>query len=427
MASLPKVVIIGGGFAGIAAARALANQPVDVLLIDRHNHSLFQPLLYQVATSALSPTHIAQPIRHLLRGAKNVRVHWDEVTGIDRAARMVRTQSSRDQPFDYLIVATGARHGYFGRDDWAEHAPGLKSIEDAAWLRTRILGAFERAEMEELGPRRNQLLEFVIVGGGPTGVELAGALAELARHSLARDFRSVSSHCAKIKLVEAGPRILANFPEGLAAVARKGLERMGVEVLTGIRVTDIGAGHVVLDGQKVATDTVIWAAGVKASPAAHWLGLPPDRAGRAPVDTQLRIAGDRRIFVLGDTAAYTPPGADRPLPGLAPVAKQMGVHAARLILADVKGRPDPKPFRYRSWGNMATIGRNKAIADFGRIRLSGFAAWALWSLVHVSLLDGPMSRASVGFSWVWSYLTWERGARVILPAAKPAMPESVKE
>ncbi len=427
MAQLPKVVIVGGGFAGIAAARALAGGPVEVLLIDRHNHSLFQPLLYQVATSALAPTQIAQPIRHLLRGAKNVRVHWDEVTGVDRASRAVQTHSGKSVPFDYLILASGATHSYFGRDDWAEHAPGLKSIEDAAWLRTRILGAFERAEMEEMGPRRNQLLEFVIVGAGPTGVELAGALAELARHSLARNFRSVTPHCAKIKLVEAGPRILSNFPERLAAVARKGLERMGVEVLTTTRVTDIGAGRVVLNGIALASDTVIWAAGVQASGAARWLWVEPDRAGRVPVDAYLRIANDRRIFVLGDTAAHTPEGAERALPGLAPVAKQMGAHAARVILAEAKGRAEPTPFRYRNWGNMATIGRNKAIADFGRLRLSGLSAWVLWSFVHVSLLDGMMNRASVATSWAWSYLTWERGARVILPAAKPAMPSKTSE
>ena len=427
MAEPSKVVIVGGGFAGIAAARALAGGPVEVLLIDRHNHSLFQPLLYQVATSALAPTHIAQPIRHLLRRAGNVRVHWDEVTGIDRAARQVHTLSGRAVPFDYLILATGARHGYFGRDDWAEHAPGLKSIEDAAWLRTRILGAFERAEMEAMGPRRDQLLQFVIVGAGPTGVELAGALAELARHSLARDFRSVTPHCAKITLVEAGPRILPNFPERLAGVAQKGLERMGVTVLTATKVTDIRAGQVTLDGADLPSDTVIWAAGVQASPAARWLGVAPDRSGRVPVDAQLRIAEDSRIFVLGDTAAHIPEGAERPLPGLAPVAKQMGSHAARVILAEVRGRPTPGPFRYRNRGNMATIGRNKAIADFGRIRLSGFPAWVLWSLVHVSLLDGTISRAAVACSWAWSYLTWERGARVILPAAKPLMPGKASE
>ena len=411
------VVIVGGGFAGIAAARALAGAPVDVLLIDRRNHSLFQPLLYQVATSALAPSQIAQPIRHLLRGARNVRVHWDTVTGVDRTARVVLTQSGNRLPFDYLILATGAAHSYFGRDDWAAHAPGLKSIEDAAALRTRILGAFEEAEMQPKGPRRDALLEFVIVGAGPTGVELAGALAELARHSLAHDFRSVTPHCTRIKLVEAGPRILPAFAEGLAARARKGLEKLGVEVLTDTRVTDMEPGRVRLGDREVATQTVVWAAGVQASPAAQWLGIAGDRTGRVPVDAHLRIDGDARIFVLGDTAAHTPRGADRPLPGLAPVAKQMGTHAARVILAGTAGRRLPAPFRYRNWGSMATVGRNRAIADFGRLRLAGFPAWAVWSLVHVALLDGTLSRASVALSWLWSYVTWERGARLIVGAA----------
>ncbi|MGL4238203.1 NAD(P)/FAD-dependent oxidoreductase [Tabrizicola sp.] len=416
----PKVIIVGGGFAGIAAAKGLAGAPVDVLLIDRLNHSLFQPLLYQVATSALGPSHIAQPIRHILRRAKNVSVHWDEVTGIDRSARRIHTLSGQQLPFDFLVIATGATHSYFGRDDWAKHAPGLKSIEDAFVLRGRILGAFERAEMQPIGPERDAQLEFVIVGAGPTGVELAGALAELARHSLARDFRSVSSHCAKIKLVEAGPRILPNFNEKLAKAAHRSLEQLGVDILTGSRVTEIEAGRVRLGDREVASETVIWAAGVKASPAARWLDVEPDQVGRVPVDKHLRIAEDQRIFVIGDTAAHRPEGSERPLPGVAPVAKQMGSHVAKVIKATVLGRPDPAPFRYRQWGNLATIGRNKAIADFGRVRFSGFPAWAIWSLVHVALLSGTLSRASVVLSWVWSYLTWERGARIILSAAEPA-------
>ena len=416
MDTLPRVVIVGGGFGGLAVARGLAGAPVDVLLIDKHNHMLFQPLLYQVATSALAPQHIARPIRNVLRDARNVRVHWDEVTGVDRAARVVHTLRGGDMPFDYLVLATGATHSYFGKDEWAEHAPGLKSATDAAALRTRILGAFERAEMEPKGPRRDELLEFVIVGGGPTGVELAGAIAELARHSLGRDFRSVSAHCAKIKLVEAGPRILPAFDERLSASAEGALKKLGVEVMTDTRVTEIAEGRVKLGDTDLASQTVIWAAGVQASPAARWLDAPADRAGRVTVDEHLRIADDRRIFVVGDTAAHTPEGAARPLPGLAPVAKQMGSHVARVIRAEAKGRASPAPFRYRNWGNLATIGRNKAVADFNGLRLTGFPAWLIWSLVHVMLLDGSLNRVTVSLSWIWSYLTWERGARLILPA-----------
>jgi NADH:ubiquinone reductase (H+-translocating) len=414
MTSVPKVIIVGGGFAGIAAARALGGVDADVLLIDRRNHHLFQPLLYQVATAALAPAEIAQPIRHMLRSHRNVRVHWDEVTGVDRTARNVHTSSGRTLGFDYLVIATGATQSYFGRDEWAEHAPGLKSVEDAYNLRHRILGAFERAEMEVRGPKRDALLEFVIVGAGPTGVEMAGAIAELARHSLARDFRSVSSTCAKIKLVEAGPRILPTFHATLSDKAQKALEAIGVEVLTSTRVTDIQAGTVRLDEKPLATETVIWAAGVKASPAAEWLSSPADRTGRAIVDGHLRLANDDRIFVIGDTAAFIPTGATQPLPGLAPMAKQMGKHVGAVIKAQVLGKTLPKPFRYRDWGTMATIGRNKAIADFGAVKLSGFFAWIAWSLAHVSFLYGFTNRISVGSSWIWAYLTWQRGARVML-------------
>lgn len=417
---LPKVIIVGGGFAGIAVARALAGAPVDVLLVDRRNHHLFQPLLYQVATSALAADDIAQPIRHLLRHQRNVRVHWDEVTGVDRDARVVMTSSGRTLAFDYLVLATGATHSYFGRDDWAQYAPGLKSIEDAHALQLRILGAFERAEMEARGPRRDALLEFVIVGGGPTGVEMAGAIAELARHSLARDFRSVTPHCAHIKLVEAGPRLLPSFNAGLADKAQKALEAIGVEVLTRTRVTDVRQGTVWLEGKPLATETVIWAAGVQASPPARWLDCGADRAGRAIVDGHLRIVGDEPLFVIGDTASQTPVGAAQPLPGLAPVAKQMGSYVGRVIKADLRGRRRPAPFGYRNWGSMATIGRNKAIADFGWLKLSGFPAWIAWSLTHVAFLDGFANRVSVASNWLWSYLTWQRGARLILMSVQGA-------
>ncbi len=422
MTTVPKVIIVGGGFAGVAAARALAGAKADVLLIDRRNHHLFQPLLYQVATAALAPAEIAQPIRHILRSYGNVRVHWDEVTAVDRDARSIKTVSGRTLEFDYLVVATGATHSYFGHNEWAAFAPGLKSIEDAYNLRHRILGAFERAEMEARGPGRDALLEFVIVGAGPTGVEMAGAIAELARHSLAHDFRSVSSACAKIKLVEAGSRILPSFDAKLSGKARKALESIGVEVLTSTRVTDIRPGAVFLNGVALAAETVIWAAGVQASPAAAWLGCTADRTGRVLVDEHLRLPVDDRIFVAGDTAAYIPAGSTHSLPGLAPIAKQMGNHAGNVIRTQLLGKSLPKPFRYRDWGTMATIGRNKAIADLGTIKLSGFLAWIAWSLAHVSFLHGFTNRISVGSSWIWSYLTWRRGARVMLiPVRRSAL------
>lgn len=409
----PRVVIVGAGFAGIACAARLARQPVDVVLIDRRNHHLFQPLLYQVATAALAPADVATPIRHMLRHAENVTVFWDEVTGIDRTGQAVLT-GTRRVAYDYLVLATGARHSYFGRDDWAEHAPGLKSLEDAFLLRHRVLGAFERAEMETDPAAREALLEFVIVGAGPTGVELAGAVAELSRRSLTRDFRRVTPACARIRLVEAGPRILPAFDPRLAAVAAENLADMGVEVQTDTRVTEIGAGRVRLGETELRAETVIWAAGVQASPAGRWLGVETDRAGRVAVDEALRVPGEGRIFVVGDTAAHRPGGAERPLPGVAPVAKQMGAHAARVIAAAVAGAAPPAPFRYRDWGAMATIGRNKAVAEIGGLRLTGFAAWLLWSAAHVAFLEGMKNRISVGLSWAWSYLTWERGARLII-------------
>ena len=409
----PHVVIVGAGFGGIAAARALRDAPVDVTVIDKRNHHLFQPLLYQVATSALAPADVAQPIRGMLRHAKNIRVFMDEVIGVDRAARVVQT-SSRDIPFDYLVVATGAQHSYFGKDEWAPFAPGLKSIDDAFVLRHKILGAFEKAEMEDDPKRRAALLDFVIIGAGPTGVEMAGAVAELARHSLVHDFRSISSECARIRLVDAGPRILSSFPEGLVSEAMKSLSNIGVEVITDTLVTDMAPGRVKIGDIWVETETVIWAAGVEASPAGRWLMADMDRSGRVLVDEWLRVPGDRRIFVIGDTASHTPEGADRALPGLAPVAKQMGSFVAGVIAKEASGGTAARSFRYRDWGSMATIGRNKAIADFGGLRLSGFLAWILWSLTHVAFLEGMKNRVSVGLSWAWSYLTWQRGARLII-------------
>lgn len=416
---LPRIIIVGGGFAGPAAAKGLAGAACEILLIDRRNHHLFQPLLYQVTKAALAPNAISQPIRHILRSAPNVTAHWNEVTGIGRRTRGVSTLSGHRFAYDYLVLATGATQSYFARDDWAEVAPGLKSIEDAFELRARILGAFERAEMEPAGPRRDALLEFVVVGAGPTGVEMPGAIAELSRHSLTRDFRSVSAQCARIKLVEAGLRILPAFHPRLSDRARRALERMGVEVLTDTRVTDMAPGMVALNGSTIAAETVIWAAGVQASPPARWLGVETDRGGRAPVNATLRLADDPRVLVVGDMAAYTPDATERPLPGVAPVAEQMGAHAAKVIRAELDGRRPPKPFRYRDWGTMATIGRNRAVVPLGRLRAAGFFAWILCSAAHVSFLTGGLNRLVAAMSWAWSCLTWHRGARVILAAVTP--------
>lgn len=409
----PHVVIVGAGFAGIACARRLANAPVDVTVIDRRNHHLFQPLLYQVATAALAPADVAQPIRQLLRDAKNVRVQWAEVTAVNSEAKVIEA-GGHEIAYDYLVLATGATHSYFGKDEWAEHAPGLKSIEDAFLLRYRILGAFERAEVETDPKRRLAHLEFVIVGAGPTGVEMAGAIAELARHALPSDFRNVSPECAQIKLVEAGPRILPAFSERLAKRAERDLKSMGVEVLTNTRVEDIGDGKVRLGVDELQAKTIIWAAGVKASPAGQWLGVETDRSGRVPVNQHMRAAMSPFVFVIGDTAAHIPEGAERPLPGVAPVAKQMGAHVAKVIDAEVRGKKEPNTFHYSDWGSMATIGRNRAIAEIGGFKVTGFLAWVLWSFVHVAFLEGMRNRVSVGLSWVWSYLTWQRGARLII-------------
>lgn len=413
-ATIPRVIIVGAGFGGMAAARALAAKPVDVTLIDRRNHHLFQPLLYQVATAALAPADIASPIRHMLRDAKNVSVVMAEVTGVDRTAQTVELNNGQNLSYDYLVLATGARHSYFGRDDWGKDAPGLKSIEDAFAIRRRILGAFERAEAETDAAKREALLTFAVVGAGPTGVELAGAIAELARHALARDFRTITPQCARILLIEAGPRILPAFADGLADRARKQLVDLGVDVRIDARVEDIRAGQIEVAGKRIKAETVLWAAGVKASPAGTWLGVETDRAGRVVVDEHMRPLGEDHVYVVGDTASFTPDGKDRPLPGLAPVAKQMGKHVAGSILADVSGKRPQDGFTYRDWGNMATIGRNRAIADLGWMRLSGFPAWLAWSLAHVAFLTGLRNRLSVASNWIWAYLTWQRGARIII-------------
>jgi NADH dehydrogenase len=407
----PRAIIVGGGFAGLAAAKALRDAPVEVVLIDRANHHTFQPLLYQVATAALTPADIAWPIRGILGGQANTQVLMAEVTGIDLVKRLVRTAGG-DFAYDLLVIATGATHAYFGHDDWAAFAPGLKRLEDATAIRRRILIAFERAELAADPATRAALTTFAVVGGGPTGVEMAGAIADVARYALPPDFKNVDPAMARVLLIEAGPRILPTFAENLSAHAAASLRRMGVEVLSGQAVTGIDAGGVTLGGVRIAAGAVVWAAGVQASPAARWLGVEPDRAGRVPVGACLALPGHPEVFVIGDTAAAID-AAGMPVPGLAPAAKQMGDYVGRAIAARLKGRPTPAPFRYRHQGDLATIGRKSAIVKLGAFTLTGFAGWAFWGLVHVYFLIGVRNRIAVAFSWLWDYVTFGRRARLI--------------
>jgi len=410
-AALPKVLIIGAGFGGLAATRALANAPVEITLVDRRNHHLFQPLLYQVATAALSPADIAGPIRSILRNQSNVRVILDSVEAIDQDQREVLLASGKRLTFDWLIIATGARHSYFGNDAWAEHAPGIKTIEDATAVRRKVLLALERAETETNPARRSALLTFVVIGGGPTGVEMAGAIAELAHRSVNKDFRSITPHCSRVVLVHRGPRLLEAFPEELSEAALSDIRKLGVEVRLGTEVRAVGEDHVIAGGELIPAHTSVWAAGVQASPAAQWLGVAADRSGRVIVDGGLHPKGNWRIFVIGDTAHCLGPD-NQPLPGIAPVAKQQGVHAAQAILAEIEGRPVPT-FRYRHYGNLATIGRSHAVIDFGWWRVKGLLAWMLWSTIHVYFLVGFRNRFSVGLGLLWNYLTFARHARLI--------------
>ncbi|MFD1612398.1 NAD(P)/FAD-dependent oxidoreductase [Sphingomonas tabacisoli] len=414
MGTRPHVVILGAGFGGLSAAKSLSKANVDVTLIDRRNHHLFQPLLYQVATAGLSPADIAAPIRHILRDQKNTRVLLDRVVNVNAAARLVFTESGTALAYDCLIVATGARHSYFGRDEWSAHAPGIKSIEDATAVRRKVLLALERAETETDQARRKALLTFVVIGGGPTGVEMAGAIAELARKSVSRDFRSITPHCSRVVLIDSGQRLLAAFPEPLSAKAQSSLEQLGVEVRLGRRVTAITADTVQTGEEIVPSHTAIWAAGVQASPASIWLRCACDRAGKVLVDEALRPAGHDNIFVIGDTAAC-PDGQGGFLPGIAPVAKQQGRHVAAAI---ARGG-SVEPFRYRSFGNLATIGRRHAVIDFGRVRLHGLVAWLLWSVAHIYFLVGFRNRIVVGLNWLWNYLTFGRSARLITGDVAP--------
>jgi len=406
----PRVVIIGGGFGGLAAARALARAPVQVTLLDRHNHHLFQPLLYQVATAGLSPAEIASPIRRILNAQQNVTVLLAEATAVDPEAKLIHLADG-DLSYDQLILATGATHSYFGRDDWSLHAPGLKTLDDALEIRHRVLLAFEKAEREEDAERQRQWLTLVVVGGGPTGVEMAGALAEIARHTLPGDFRHIDPTSARVVLVEAGPRVLAAYPSDLSESAQRQLEALGVQVWTGAAVTAVDAEGVQMGGNRLAARTVVWAAGVEASPLARSLGVPLDRAGRVRVERDLSVPGRPDIFVIGDLAAVESDG--HAVPGVAPAAIQMGRHASANVLRRLRGEP-AAAFRYRDKGSLATVGRSRAVAVIGRLKLSGFFAWAAWLFVHIVFLIGFRNRFVVLFTWMWAYLTYERSARLIV-------------
>jgi NADH dehydrogenase FAD-containing subunit len=412
--TLPHVVILGAGFAGLTAAKALAKVRCRVTVIDRRNYHLFQPLLYQVATAALSPADIAAPIRSILRRQRNATVLMGRVQGIDRQRRVV-TVDQDEIGYDYLVVATGARHGYFGHDNWEAVAPGLKKIDDATQIRRRLLLAFEQAESTSDEALRKALLTFVVIGGGPTGVELAGAIAELARQALKDDFRKIDPGQARVMLVEAGPRVLATFPESLSKAAIEALTELGVDVVLGQAVTSCTSEGVSLGNVEIPTRSVIWAAGVAASPAARWLASEKDRAGRVIVGPDLSPPGIPEIFVVGDTASVTCEG--KPVPGLAPAAKQMGAYVAKVLEARIAGKAPPSAFRYRHLGSLATIGRQHAVADFGWLRLRGRLAWLLWGVVHVAFLIGVRSRLQVALQWIWAYLTYQRGARLITSPA----------
>ena len=405
-----RIVIIGAGFAGLTAAMRLTRADIDVTVIDRRNHHLFQPLLYQVATAALSPADIAAPIRSILSQQANATVTLGTVTGIDVAGRAVLLGERRID-YDQLIVATGARETYFGHDEWAAVTSGLKRIEDATTMRRRILIAFERAEEAENDTERRRLLTFVIIGGGPTGVELAGALAELARAALARDFRRIDPKTARIVLVEAGPRLLPGFAAKLSGAAARALQRLGIELRLGVKVTRCDAEGAALGDERIESRTLIWAAGVAASPAAEWLGVAPGRGGRVPVRPDLTLPGHPEIFVIGDAALVE--GPHGPLPGVAAVAKQEGAYVARVIMARLAGKPAQPLFRYHDLGKLATIGRREAVADFGWLKLTGRIAWLVWGVVHIYFLTGSRNRMAVALDWLWSYLTYQSGARLI--------------
>lgn len=406
-----RVVIVGAGFGGLEAAFGLSGAGVEIALIDRRNHHLFQPLLYQVATASLATSEIAWPIRHLLSDRRDVTTLFATVMGIDPVSKCVRLDDGGSLPYDTLVLATGARHAYFGHDEWEPFAPGLKTLEDATTLRRRILVAFERAERESDPERRAALLTFVIIGAGPTGVELAGTIAELAQDTLPPDFRNIDTHKTRVVLIEAGPRVLAGFADELSAYALHSLEKIGVEVVLGQAVTECTADGVVYGDNRLDARTIIWAAGVRASPAAEWLNAPADRAGRLQVLPDLTVPDLPDIFAIGDTVAIAGPGGD-PVPGIAPAAKQQGRYVAQVIKARLAGRTSP-PFRYKHAGSLAQIGKRSAVIDFGRIKLRGALAWWIWGIAHIYFLIGVRNRLSVAINWLWIYARDQRAARLI--------------
>lgn len=416
--SLHRVVIVGAGFGGLEVAHQLSGAGVSITVIDRRNHHLFQPLLYQVATASLAPSEIAWPVRHLLRRRKDVTTLLATVVGVDKSSRVVRLESGGEVPYETLVLATGARHAYFGHDEWAPYAPGLKTLEDATYIRGRILTAFEDAERETDPEQRAALLTFVIIGAGPTGVELAGTIAELAHQNLRGDFRNFDSRAARVVLVEAGSRVLPSFADSLSAYAHRALEKLGVEVRLSHAVRECDADGVVFDGAKLKAKTIIWAAGVQASSAANWLDATADRARRIKVEADLTIAGHPEIFVIGDTATINAWHGE-PVPGIAPAAKQQGRHVARTIKARLRGDAHQRPFRYKHAGSLATIGKRAAVIDFGRIKLTGWLAWWVWGLAHIYFLIGLRTRLAVAMNWLWIYATGTRSARLITqPDAK---------
>ena len=412
-------MIVGAGFGGLTCALALHRAAAALTLIDRRNFHLFQPLLYQVATAALSPADIVMPIRRILHRQPNARVIMGQVETIDRLSQRVYLSGcDQEFPYDYLVVATGARHAYFGRDDWEPFAPGLKQIEDATAIRGRVLEAFERAEAETNPDERRRLLSFAVIGAGPTGVEMAGAIAELAKAELTMPHRSIHAQRARIMLVEAGKQILPAFAPSLAVKAARSLERLGVEVRTGTKVESCDAGGIIAAGQRIEARTLIWAAGVQASAAARWLGVAADHAGRVHVESDLSLAGAANVFVIGDTAAV--PWRDgKDVPGIAPAAKQEGAYVANLLLRRLGGKPVPPPFSYRHQGDLATIGRKSAVVDLSGLRLSGWLAWLLWGAVHIFFLIGFRNRVMVAMNWLWAYWTHERGAGLITGSPPP--------
>jgi NADH dehydrogenase len=418
MSSEPHAVIVGAGFAGLACAKALGNAPARVTVIDRANYHLFVPLLYQVATAALSPADIARPIRRILGRHRNIDVVLGEVTGIDTQAREVRTNAGAVFTYDRLVVATGSRYSYFGHPEWAANAKGPRSLEDARFIRTKLLSAFERADATADAAERDRLMTIVVVGGGPTGVEMAGAVAELARHSLARDFRRIDPRKARILLVEASPRLLASFPQSLADYAERELRKLGVEVMLGQPVENITEQGAMVGGRMIDAGTVVWGAGIEAAPGVKLLDVPLDRLGRVAVAADLSVPELLGVYVLGDSSVAL--GEDgKPLPALAQVAAQQGDYLGRALAAQFRGATDVKPFRFHNRGNTAVIGRNAAVFDFGNWRLKGRVAWVLWALVHIYLLVGFENRLSVAMRWVWRYITGESGARLITPGAAP--------